>query len=249
MKIVVDGLMTEYMSLGSGPKTILFLHGWGANLGSFQPIVEALSAKYKIIAVNFPGFSGTGQPSEVWRVGDYAAWTRHFLDKLKIKNLYVIVGHSFGGRVILKGCTGGQLSADKLIFIDAAGVKSNKKPSQTFRSVASKTLKPVFDTKIMSGVKRKLIGQLGSSDYQAASGIMREVFKKVIDEDLSDLTRKIDSPSLLIWGENDQETPLSDLKIFQQIPKNEAHVIQNAGHFPFIDQPQEVIKIIKDFLS
>ena len=244
MKVIVDGLMTEYVEYGKG-KVILFLHGWGSNMAVFNDLIKFTMCDrgdIRAVALNLPGFGGTDRPSTGWGVGEYAEFVAKFIKKLGLKDIYAIVGHSFGGRIMLKGVGEGQLSANKLVFMGSAGVK----PPISTRRKMLKLGKPLAK---LPGFKN-LAAKMRSSDYAAASGVMREVFKNVIGEDLTGYMPKIKQPSLLIWGENDTETPVSDSEIFAaKIPGSTLHVVQGAGHYAFLDQPYKVARLMTEFLK
>jgi pimeloyl-ACP methyl ester carboxylesterase len=242
MKVVIDGLMTEYVDIGKGKKTILFLHGWGSSATAFNDLFGALCGKkYRVVGLNFPGFGGSGEPPEAWSVGDYTDFAKKFIKKIDLKKIHAIIGHSFGGRVMLKGISSGAFKANKLIFLDSAGIKP-------YTTVTRKILhlgKPFAKLPVI----KQLAVKLRSSDYAATSGVMREVFKKVVDEDLTRYMPAIKQPTLLIWGADDVETPVADAKVFaEKIKDSKLEIIPNAGHYVFLDQPEKTVKLIKDFL-
>ncbi|MDR0591266.1 MAG: alpha/beta hydrolase [Candidatus Nomurabacteria bacterium] len=252
MKLVVDGLMTEYIDRGKG-KVILFLHGWGSDAAVFGGLFKELEDKYRVIGLNFPGFGGTDEPPEVWSVQDYVDFTKKFIDKLDLKDIYAIVGHSFGGRVMLKSVSSGQIAAKKLIFIDTAGVKQKTTLKLFVYKAIAKTGKVIFGLpglkKFSGKLKDRLYGAAGAKDYvNATSEVMKEIFKKVIDEDLSQDIAKIKQPSLVVWGADDEMTPASDLEEYGKNRVMQVNIIDDAGHYVFIDQPEKTIKLIKEFL-
>ena len=78
---------------------------------------------------------------------------------------------------------------------------------------------------------------------------MQDVFKVVVEEDLDPCAKNISVPTLLIWGENDLSTPISQAKVLQSLIKNsKLHIIPNTDHFSFIEKSQEVVELIEGFL-
>ena len=248
MQTIVNQILTNYIDQGSG-KVILLLHGWGSSLTSFNDLIKDLAAKYRVIAVDFPGFGGSSEPETAWTVADYAKFTRDFLNKIDAKEVSTVIGHSFGGRVIIKLISEKLLNPKKIVFIDSAGIKPRKSIKQKFRFIVAKVGKVVLKPlpkKAQNGLRRKI----SSSDYINSSGVMRETFLVTIREDLQRELPTIHQPTLLIWGEDDTETPLSDAKIFAaMIPHSKLHILKNAGHYAFIDQPFETKKLIREFLK
>ena len=89
----------------------------------------------------------------------------------------------------------------------------------------------------------------GSSDYASiSSDVMRETFNKVISLDLSDKLKEIKNPTLLMWGENDIDTPLyMAKKMEREIKDSGLVVLKGAAHFSYIDSPNEYNLIVENF--
>ncbi len=246
---MLQNLATEYQDEGTG-KVILFLHGWQDNLHSFNPLVPLLSSTSRIIRLDLPGFGRTELPRETWDLDCYVQFVKNFIQELNIP-VDTLVGHSFGGRIVIKGSATNNLKSRKMILISSAGIAKNR----TFRNL---TL--VIFAKIGGLITyipplvfwreelRSKIYRLIGSDYIDA-GVLKATFLKVISEDLSASAKRITTPTLLIWGANDTETPLADgEKLSQLIRESELKLISGAGHFVHQDKPQEVANLIKEFL-
>ena len=239
--------MTEYLRSGkNGAPTLLFLHGWGSNAAVFKGLIDNLEKDFDVVALNFPGFSGTDQPPQVWDVQDYADWTEKFIEKAGLKEIHAIVGHSFGGRVMLKGISNSKFRAEKLIFMDTSGVK----PRLDTRGKTIKLMARM--SRILPSSLRAKVGQkFASTDYKNLQGdpIMRQTFQNIVNEDLTSAMPLVKQPSLLIWGADDTETPPADAKVFAtKILHSQLEIIDQAGHYVFLDQPEKVLKLIKEFL-
>ena len=80
MKIIVQGLATEYVEEGKGP-TLLFLPGWMNTLHNFDELASRLKSEYRIVRLDLPGFlgGGTETPPSGWHVGDYATFLETFI--------------------------------------------------------------------------------------------------------------------------------------------------------------------------
>jgi pimeloyl-ACP methyl ester carboxylesterase len=95
----------------------------------------------------------------------------------------------------------------------------------------------------------RLAERQGSRDYRQA-GPMRQTFIKVVNEDLRDHLPLIQCPTLIIWGELDQETPLADAhEMHRLIQDSRLAVIPKAGHFPFIEKPAAFNDALFPFLG
>lgn len=250
MKIVVDGQLIEYQSEGEG-KVVVLLHGWGVDAKSFDRIAEYLSKKFQVVRLDFPGFGASPKPSSSWHVSDYASLVAGFVSKLNL-DVYALIGHSFGGRVIIKGISTRLFSAEKLVLIDTAGVRPAKSLKKSIYKMVAKTGKATTSLpglkKLRPALREKLYGAAGATDYLHANE-MQQIFLNTINEDLLPLARNIQNPTLLLWGENDTDTPVTDAyKLSAQLVNSQVVVIPNAGHFVFNDDPQAVQKQLEAFL-
>lgn len=251
MQIMVNGQLVQYKDEGKGP-VILMLHGWGSNLATFDNLANHLSKRFRIIRLDFPGFGGSPKPADNWGVGEYAQLASYFIGKLKLDNLYAVIGHSFGGRVIIKGISNGYLHPEKVILIGTAGVKPPESAKKlVYKSIAKAgkaiTLMPGLKS-LRPALRKKLYATAGASDYLNA-GTMQQIFLNTIDEDLLPDVHRIAKPTLLIWGENDSETPVRDAqKIMHELPNGQLTVITDAGHFVYTDDLVAVSKKLDGFL-
>jgi pimeloyl-ACP methyl ester carboxylesterase len=245
--VIVDDQLINYVDAGEG-KVVLILHGWGSSNEVFANMIRELAKTYNVIVPDLPGFGGSTEPPEAWGVAEYALWTKKFLQKIKLTP-WAILGHSFGGRIILKGVGEKWLTAKRLIFMDAAGVKPKPTAKNKAFAKMSKVGKVLFRGKIGEKIKQNVYQKIGAKDYVNASPLMREVFKKTVAEDLTHYFSNIYLSSLIIWGEDDLDTPLEDAQRFTEIKGAKLVTIKDAGHYVFLDQPQKVFKQVKEFLQ
>lgn len=248
MKILINDLVTEYKDEGNG-LVLLMLHGWWRDISDFDGITEILKNSYRIVRVNLPGFGGAQRPQKTWNLNDYVDFVKNFIEKLEI-NPNVLIGHSFGGRIIIKGIGESKLRAEKIILISAAGVKMNVFRKMVFQFLAKigdivSYIPPlIFIRRKLKNKFYKIIG----SDY-LESGNMKEIFKAVVEENLTIFAKQIKKETLLIWGDKDIQTPLKDGKLLHSLIQNsKIEIIENTGHFVCLEEPQKVANLIKDFV-
>jgi pimeloyl-ACP methyl ester carboxylesterase len=246
MKSIVSGLATEHSDKGLGP-VILMLHGWGDSLHSFDILAEKLQG-YQIVRLDLPGFGGSELPIGVWTVEDYARFIKEFCKKLHIEPQYMI-GHSLGGRILIKAVASGLLNPRKLILVGSAGVADRQTVRNSAFMVLAKVgkllLKP-FPKSWYLRLRRELYRVTGG-DY-ISTGALKETFLKVINEDLSETARQVSIPTLLIWGEDDIVTPVSEgKKLHSLIPNSELRVLIGAGHFVHQQKADDVAELIRKF--
>lgn len=254
MFIDIDGIRTNCIVEGEG-ENVLLLHGWGANIKLFDSIIKNLSTHYKVFAVDLPGFGETSEPKEAFGVDGFVDFVLKFCEKMGIKDT-ILLGHSNGGRIIIKllardNCP---LNVTKIILTDSAGIKPKKTLKAKLKTRCYKLGKGFFTLKPIHAMFPKALENLrnksGSADYKVASPIMRQCLVKIVNEDLTELLPKIKAETLLIWGENDDATPLSDGKLMEKLIENSGLVVlENCGHFAFLEQNFRFLRIIDSFLD
>lgn len=250
----IKGMKINYQEKGSGDLVVL-LHGWGSNIKLFANLTELLSAKYKVVAMDMPGFGESDEPPSVWCVDDYVDFVIEFLKEYKAENI-ILLGHSFGGRVIIKLNSRKDLpfKISKIILVDSAGILPPKSNKKSFRTYYYKIGKAVLSTGIVQKIAPDALEnfrkKMGSADYAAASPLMRQVLVKVVNEDLEPLLPNIKCPTLLVWGVNDTATPISDgEKMEKLIPDAGLVKLENAGHYSFLEQQYTFNRVMSSFMK
>ena len=259
MNIDIDGLKINYRDEGEGPLLIL-LHGWGSNVDLFDGIFKFASKKYHVVGMDMPGFGKSDEPKEPWEVSDFVEFVIKFVKKLfPDEKGIMFLGHSMGGRVIIKMI--GTKSEEELgfkiprvILTDSAGIKpvpSGKQSSKTKRyKFCKNVLIKTGIAKMFPDTLENLKKKFGSADYAAASPVMRNCLVKVVNEDLAPYMPKVTMPALLIWGDQDTATPLSDGQQMEKLmPEAGLAVIPGAGHYSFLDNQYMFNKILGSFLK
>ena len=259
MTTIIDGLKTEYIerrarSESAGGELVLLLHGWGSRAGLFDGLINLCSQKYLAVAPDMPGFGGSDEPPEPWDVNRYADFILRFIEPYKPQSV-ILIGHSFGGRVILK-LTERKLPFEikKIILIDAAGIKPKKTLKQKISLICYKIGRAVLSFAPVKAMFPDALENLrkkrGSADYQSATPVMRQTLVKVVNEDLKHTLPNIKAPTLLIWGTADTATPLSDAELMEKlIPDAGLVKVQGAGHYSFLEAPEFVERVVASFLK
>lgn len=247
----------HYEVTGSGDRTLLLLHGWGGSTENWIPVVRDFSKDFRVINVDFPGFGKSPEPDSAWSVTEYANLTREFIHSLDVDSVDVMA-HSFGGRVALLLSKMEPGLIKKQVLTGCAGLPPKKSASGS----VSKSVFHLFSSLLDNALTRKLFGEkkvtalrdkfrsmFGSSDYKKASPMMRETFKLVISQDLTDCLKCVSASTLLIWGANDTATPLWMGQTMEKEIKDAGLVVfENAGHFAYLEQYQRFKAISEKFL-
>ena len=266
----VLGMRVHYRDLGPpiatkpAPQTLIFLHGFGSSLHTWDAWAPTLAQDYRVISLDLPGFGLTGaNPS-----GDYSdAFVLQFLsafaDQLGIQSA-VWIGNSMGGRFAWEMAVAQPQRVDKLVLISPDGFASKgfqygEKPSispilhamRYFlpQSILEMNLKPAYanpatmdaalaqryyDLMLAPGVRESLI----------------ELMRQHILEDPRPLLGRIQVPTLLLWGERDGFIPITNAQDYLRLmPKAKLVALPNIGHIPQEEKPQEGLKALWEFLK
>lgn len=217
---------------------LIILHGWGLDSSSYSNIVDELH--YYVILVDFLGFGKSDKPITPLQLGDYVSQINQLVIKLKLNN-YILMGHSFGGRVAIK--YNYYFETNKIILVDSAGIK-NRSLKLKFKILKYKFKKKLYF--IISKKKyNKLITCSGSKDYKTLSPIMKQTMSKVIKEDLKKYCKTKNNKVVILWGINDEETPLRYGYTFYNLYKNARLIVfYKSDHFPYLREREKFIRVI-----
>lgn len=221
---------------------IIIVPGWTYSIDrwfNFKRILE--KAGYDVETLIIPGL--TTPSKKVWSLESYVDWLKQTLDKEGSK--VVLVGHSSGGRIVLSYAAKYPDSLKKLVLIDSAGIFHNELPTKLKRfvfKIFSKIGKKIGLFKNFRWVIYKLARE---HDYEKASLNMRKTMKNLIYLDLSPILKEVKVPTLIIWGEKDKITPLSDALVMKRDIKNsKLKIIKAARHSPFYTHSKEAAKFL-----
>lgn len=250
MHVDIDGLKINYTDEGTG-NTVLLLHGWGGSIQTMVPIANILKDKCRVITLDLPGFGESSIPNLPWNSYDYAECIKKFIDELDLNDI-ILFGHSHGGRVsIILASLYGRVK--KLVLIDSAGLIPKRKINYYLKVYSFKLLKKIYTVFIPGNSEEKLekfYKKYGSKDYKESQGVMRQTMVKVINDNLVHLLPDIKAPTLLIWGENDHDTPVYMGKIMEDnIRDSGLIVLKGAGHYSYVDCYEQFKAIINVFLK
>lgn len=237
---------------GASITPVLALHGWGASRQLMLPVAERLAPLgYPVYALDLPGFGETPPPPTPWSVNDYAQFVLAALDALDIQQAHLI-GHSFGGRISLVLGSTAPERISKLVLADSAGVPPKRSLAaharlKTYKAARS-GLEAVGAKDVSGRLRSWYSGRYGSADYQQTAGVMRETFVRVVNQDLRPNAARIQCPTLLFWGDKDEDTPLWQGEALEKlIPDAGLVVLAGAGHYSYLDKIDEFIRVTDFF--
>ena len=255
-EVVVDGLRIACRVRGAldGSRPIaVVLHGWGASSAAVASIQACLADSHDSLAPDLPGFGASDPLPAVWGAEEYLASITRLLDQLGIRRASFL-GHSRGGHFAFVFGARYPDRIDRLVLIDCAGIRGRRGAAYQARVLAFKVGRRVLQSRPLAGQRgaplRALFERrIGSADYRAASGPLRGTLVRLVNEDARHLLPSVKAPTLLIWGERDDSTPLVDGQLMERlIPDAGLVVFPGAGHFSYADDPGRFCRVVSHFL-
>lgn len=250
LSVEIENLNINYITQGTG-QAVLVLHGWGASIETVMPIVNVLKNNMKVYAIDLPGFGKSDLPNDVFGSFHYADIVKVFIDKMGIEKLS-LVGHSYGGKLCIILSARFPEIVKKQVLIDSSGLIPKRTLKYHIKVKSFKIMKKVYKLLFFwqdEGEKlEKLYKKFGSDDYQNTSGIMRKIFVRVVNENLKPLLKDIQAPTLLVWGDKDEATPLYMAKIMEKEIKGSGLVVfEGAGHYSYLDEFNKFKRVLESF--
>lgn len=247
------GAVFSYATLGAPLGTealqVIWAHGWGQDHRVFLPLATQIERAGSHVLLDFPGFGASPPPPGAWGTEDYADAVAAWLATLP-RAPRVWVGHSFGCRVGLRLAARHPRSVDGLVLVAAAGLRRRRTLAQRLQLGARvATYKMLKQLGRMNFPVERWRNRLGSSDYRSA-GAMRPVFVRVVQEDLTEITRQVRCPTLLVYGSADTETPPEiGRRLEQLIPDARLVLVDGFDHYSILgDGRHQVLHQMSQFL-
>lgn len=252
-EIEIDGLKLHYSESGNNEgEAVIIMHGWGCNLHTLDSIAGILEPGMHVYNIDLPGHGKSDEPSRIFGVDDFTRVIEKFIETQNLRKVNLI-GHSFGGRIGILLSSRNKY-VDKLVLVDAAGIKPSRSLKYYLKIYSYKTLKRllplVFGKKFGGKLLEKYRKRAGSADYRNSSPMMRGIMSRCVNEDLKRFMPSIQASTLLIWGSEDTATPLSDAKTMELlIPDSGLVAFEGCGHYSFLDNPIGFKAVMREFFK
>lgn len=235
---------------GDGPPSVLALHGWGRSHADFDALARpsgAAGETLPAVALDLAGFGAAPAPEGAWGSADYAGHVSAVLEEMATP--VVVVGHSFGGRVALHLAAAypDAVGAMVLTGVPLLRLAPAPRPAASYRALrALHRMGLVGDARVDRVRQRR-----GSADYQATTGVMRDVFVRLVQETYEDQLDAVSCPVSMIWGEDDTTVPLevarralARLQARPEGPFCELVVCPGAGHLLPLRAPEALREVV-----
>jgi len=262
MKAIVNGIEVHYIEVGnSHALPIILVHAFPLNHEMWQPQIESLAKRFRVIAYDIRGYGKTMTPDSQYMIEFLVDDLIGLLDYLKIERA-ILCGLSLGGYIALRTVERNPERVLALILADTQS-KPDSNEAKLRRAAAIKLIK----TQGVEAYAGNLVKTLLTSDTLTNKPDMVEWVKEMIKAgspsaicaallamagrtDTTPNLPNINVPTLILVGEHDQSTtPILAQEMHEKIVNSEMHVIPNAGHLSNVENPNEFNKHMLNFLA
>lgn len=239
----------KYMETGTGDTPIVLLHGLLGALSNFQGVIQKFSSTHKVVVPILPLFDISLRSLSVMRLVEYV---ESFVDYKKYNKVHVL-GNSLGGHIaqlytlkhpekvqsmILTGSSG--------LFESAMGTTFPKRGDYEY--IKAKAESVFYDPAVAT---KELVDEVFTtvSDLKSAMCVVA-IAKSAVRHNLEDRLNDIKVPTLLVWGIQDNVTPLwVGEKFHDLIPNSELVKVDKCGHAPMMERPELFNTALESFLT
>ena len=258
------------LSAGTGPETIVCLHGLGGTKASFLPTVAALADSYRVVALDLPGFGESDKPiGAPYDAPWFARSAFAAMDALGIDRAH-IAGNSMGGRVAIEAGLTDHERTDGLLLLSPALAWLRPRPwAPVLRALRPElglvqpAPRPVVEAMVRrlvpsanggwtaAGVDEFLRAYLTRRGRAAFYAAARNIY---LDEPYGESgfwtrLKSLQGESLFVWGRRDTLVPIGFMKHVEKALPNARHVELDCGHVPQVERPREAHAAIRKFLA
>jgi pimeloyl-ACP methyl ester carboxylesterase len=266
--LAIDDLIIHYRDEGTGP-TLVLLHGVASSLHTWDGWVERLAPHYRIIRIDLPGHGLTGNdPSiERYEIPYMVDKLEKFLNKLSIDDMY-LAGNSLGGYIAWNYALHRPDRVKKMVLLDAAGftqdmpfimnlaalpVMGELSGFMMPKFIVDMNIKEAFgdENKVTDELQQRYFDlTMRQGNREALVNVFRTMKEQSSKPNLGDRVKEIQTPTLLMWGDQDEWVPLSVMKQFEEaLPHSQSIVYEGVGHMPMEELPIQTSRDAHGFLT
>ncbi len=253
---MVYGAKIHYVETGTGAPLIL-VHGLADDATIWDSVIPALSARFRVIALDQIGFGHSDKPLLNYRVSTFVDFLDGFLTELKIEHVSLI-GNSLGGWVAAAFALVHPGRIERLVLSDAAGYAALAKTMDP-RAVSAlrlasrediRYLGPLtfHDKRFYQDVDLAFKQRVTAGDGYTVGRLLDSMIRG--DDTLDNRLNVINRPTLILWGRDDKLIPLTFGERFhQEITNSRLQIIDNCGHMPQVECPDQFVTAVLQFFN
>jgi pimeloyl-ACP methyl ester carboxylesterase len=239
---------------GGKGEPLLVLHGAGGNRGWLQ-YLQLLSERFQVYVPDHPGFGTSDRPEWIASVPDLACFYLWALEDLGLSRVRAI-GFSMGGWLAAEMAVMCPQLFERLVLVGAAGVKPTQgEITDIFLLSPNDMTAKMFHDPKQAPEYEQIYGRQPTPDEQDVLNRNREMAARIAwkpymhDPRLPPLLHRLRLPTLVVWGRQDAIVPVNCGEVYHQhIRGSRLVVIDQCGHSPQIEKPQEFVNIMAEFL-
>jgi len=232
-------------------RSMLVLHGV-PDAGVWFPYLRMLAGEFDLIAPQHPGFGQSDTPDWLETIHDLADYYLDFLDALDLERIH-LVGVSLGGWIAAELAVGNTTRLASLTLVGATGLYVEGLAGlDPFLRTAQR---PIGDLFFNPGRAREMAQLLAPPELAEMAKKNRFVAAKLArqsrdrDPDLAKRLHRVDVPTLLLWGAQDQLVPKEHAEAWRRlIPRTQTAIIPECGHLPHLEKPKEFVSLLTGFI-
>lgn len=248
-------LQIQLRTAGAG-EPLLVLHG-ELGVPGWPRAYADLARRFAVCVPSLPGFGQSERPDWIATPRDLAAWITWFVRDMKLPEPINVIGFSLGGWLAAEIATYNASIFKKMVLVGAAGLKPDK--GQTwdyFVNSGRQAFERAFFDPAQSPEYAQYYGRDWTPEEEEQVESNRETAARLLwkpymrSHTLSGLLGGITTPTLVVWGREDAIIPLSAGELYQRAIKGATlTVIERCGHMPEMEQPDEFVGAVLDFLD
>lgn len=254
--VLSDGLLLPYAERGDpAGRPVLLLHGYADSWRSFQSVLPHFPASIRAIAPTQRGHGEAGRPASGYRLQDFADDLAGFMDARGIGSA-VIVGHSMGSAIAQRFALDHPDRVDGLVLAGSfAAVHGNPGVAELWNAVAR--LEDPVDAGFVRAFQEAtlarpaapgLLDMVVSESLRVPARVWRSALEGLMQADHSAELRRIDKPTLVVWGDRDEFFPRPDQDaLLEAIPHAQLLVYEGAGHGLHWEEPERFARNVAAF--
>lgn len=240
--IDAGGLPMHFYCAGRRGTPIIMVHGLGSSAETWAPLMWLLSKEFLVYAPDMPGFGRTPMASEGVNILTHVRYLKHFLDALGYPRV-ILVGNSLGGWIVTHFAAQYPERVEHLYLLNSAGLRREamNSPYAVDRPSARRSLEYILG-RTMPWPGFVLDAIIRNSQNPAYADFIHDYDPA---EELDSVLEQVQTPTTIIWGEQDGLFPISIAREFHAaIPNAELVLLPNAAHMPQTQAPTRVAQII-----
>ena len=249
-----DEVEISFDKQGEGEPTLVFIHGWGNNRSIWDAQVAHFSQKYKVIAVDLPGFGESGNNRQKWTMASFGEDVATVINKLSLDQV-VLIGFSMGAPVVIEAAKRVSNQVVGVVLVDYLHDVEMKYPPEVISYMDSVYMDVVTDPTIEK--MKPFFRKNTEASFERVLLMVNDVPKIGWRESLNDIFRwsnedcieSLKNIQTRIISINSDQTPTNVEAFMKYVPSYKAKIILDVGHVVFWDAPEEFNRLLEESIQ